>query len=147
MPITTNPLTLKLYSNVMDCFLLYAIIITKYDNNWVFCKHKKRTSYEIPGGKRKKGESILAAAKRELQEETGAIEFCIKPWKPYSVIECGVESFGMIFYADVKKFDKLPNLEMETVLLLDKLSNIKDWTYPTLHPAIIQMYTTEVDSI
>lgn len=146
MPVTNNLLTLKFYNNVFDRFLLYAIIIAKHDNKWIFCKHKMRKTYEIPGGKRHNGETILDAAKRELHEETGAIQFSIKPWTPYSVTECGVQSFGMIFFADVKKFNSLPNYEMETILLLDTLPDIKDWTYPTLQPEIIKKYILEIDS-
>lgn len=140
MPVTNNTLTLKFYNNVVDDLLLYAIILAKYENKWIFCKHKLRSTYEVPGGKRHKGETMLDAAKRELHEETGASQFCIKPWLPYSVIECGIESFGMIFYADVNKLGPLPNHEMESIFLFDTLPDIKQWTYPTLQPAIIQKY-------
>ena len=60
----------KFYDNVADEFLKFAVIISKTDNKWVFCKHKERETYEIPGGHREPGESILETAKRELQEET-----------------------------------------------------------------------------
>ena len=43
------------------------------NGKWVFCKHKERDTYEVPGGHREAGENILETAKRELQEETGAI--------------------------------------------------------------------------
>ena len=39
----------------------------------------------MPGGHREAGEDILETAKRELQEETGAIKFEIKPICVYSV--------------------------------------------------------------
>lgn len=42
----------KFYDNVEDKFLKFAVIISKYDNKWVFCKHKERDTYEIPGGHR-----------------------------------------------------------------------------------------------
>ena len=61
----------KFYDNVADELLKFAVIISKTDNKWVFCKHKERETYEVPGGHREPGESILETAKRELQEETG----------------------------------------------------------------------------
>ena len=63
----------KFYDNVADEFLKFAVIISKTDNKWVFCKHKERETYEIPGGHREPGESILETAKRELQESKLAI--------------------------------------------------------------------------
>lgn len=39
----------KFYDNVADEFLKFAVIISKTDNKWVFCKHKERETYEIPG--------------------------------------------------------------------------------------------------
>ena len=50
----------KFYDNVADEFLKFAVIISKTDNKWVFCKHKERETYEIPGGHREPGESIHA---------------------------------------------------------------------------------------
>ena len=62
----------KFYDEVDDSLLKFAVIITKTNGKWVFCKHKKRSTWEVPGGHRESGESITETAKRELYEETGA---------------------------------------------------------------------------
>ena len=75
----------KFYENINDELLKFAVIIAKHQDKWVFCKHKERDTYEIPGGHREKDESIIETAKRELIEETGAIDFKIEPVCVYSV--------------------------------------------------------------
>ena len=37
----------KFYDNIADELLKFAVIISKTDNKWVFCKHKERETYEI----------------------------------------------------------------------------------------------------
>ena len=69
----------QFYEEIEDQLLKFAVIISKYQNKWVFCKHKLRDTFEIPGGHREENENILETAKRELYEETGAIDFKIKP--------------------------------------------------------------------
>ena len=62
-------LEVNFYDEVDDSLLKFAVIISKADGKWVFCKHKERDTYEIPGGHREEGELILDTAKRELREE------------------------------------------------------------------------------
>ena len=78
-------LEVKFYDAVNDELLKFAVIISQSNGKWVFCKHKERDTYEVPGGHREADENILETAKRELQEETGAVEFEIKPICVYSV--------------------------------------------------------------
>ena len=79
----------KFYDTVNDELLKFAVIISQSNGKWVFCKHKERDTYEVPGGHREAGEDIFETAKRELQEETGAIKFEIKPICVYSVTGTG----------------------------------------------------------
>ena len=80
-----NVMEVKFYDTVNDELLKFAVIISQSNGKWVFCKHKERDTYEVQGGHREAGEDIFETAKRELQEETGAIKFEIKPICVYSV--------------------------------------------------------------
>jgi 8-oxo-dGTP diphosphatase len=134
----------KFYENVEDSKLKFAVIISKSDGKWVFCKHKERDTYEIPGGHRENGEKIEDTAKRELNEETGAEIFNIEPICVYSVTgknrvnETGEESFGMLYYADIKSFNQELHSEMEKIVLLDELPT--EWTYPLIQPLLVKEF-------
>ena len=54
------------YDSIEDSRLRFAVILAKTEGKWVFCKHRERDTYEVPGGHREPGESILETAKREL---------------------------------------------------------------------------------
>lgn len=69
----------KFFDLNADKPLKYAVICARYNGKWVFCKHKNRDTYEIPGGHREDSEDIETTAKRELWEETGAKNFDICP--------------------------------------------------------------------
>ena len=51
--------------------LKYSVIAAQYRGKWIFCRHKARTTWEIPGGHIEPGETSDQAAFRELWEETG----------------------------------------------------------------------------
>jgi len=134
-------LEVNFYEQVTDELLKFAVIISKTNGKFVFCKHKERDTYEIPGGHREAGETISDTAKRELMEETGAIEFNIKPICVYSVKgktrvseNEGDETFGMLFFADIFSFEELHG-EIEKILITDTL--VEDWTYPLIQPKLI----------
>ena len=40
----------KFYESIEDKLLRFAVIISKTQNKYVFCKHKDRDTWEIPGG-------------------------------------------------------------------------------------------------
>ena len=131
----------RFYDEVDDSLLRFAVIISRSGGKWVFCKHRERNTYEVPGGHREGGETVEAAAKRELKEETGAAEFTIRPVCVYSVEgknrvnATGEETFGMLYYAEISKFEGELHSEMEKVVLLDELPD--EWTYPLIQPLLI----------
>ena len=129
---------------VEEQVLKFAVIISRADGKWVFCKHKDRNTYEVPGGHREENESILETAKRELYEETGAIEYDLRPVCVYSVIgrtrvnQTGEETFGMLYYAEIRKFEQELHSEIEKVELFEELPEA--WTYPDIQPLLIREY-------
>ena len=131
-------LQVNFYEQVADDLLKFAVIITKSDGKWVFCKHRARSTWEIPGGHREQDENIQDTAKRELYEETGATEFEIKPVCVYSVLKDGAETFGMLYFAEVSKFEKELHSEIEKVQMFDVLP--EHWTYPLIQPLLIDEY-------
>ena len=53
------------YDNIDDSMLKFAVIIARHNGKWVFCKHKERNTWEVPGGHRAANEDIIDTAKRE----------------------------------------------------------------------------------
>lgn len=130
----------KFYDSIDDGLLKFAVIISKTKGKWVFCKHRERDTYEVPGGHREPGEHIDDTAKRELYEETGAIEYDIKPVCVYSVVRENEgqsnETFGMLYYADIKSFEQELHSEIEKIIISDEL--VENWTYPLIQPKLLE---------
>ncbi len=142
-------MTVRFYEKVDDSLLQFAVIIAKSEGKWVLCKHKERSTYEVPGGRREPGETIMETAKRELYEESGAVDFDITPVCVYSVTgrtrvnQSGEESFGMLYCAEIRRFEKELHSEMERVELFDDLPD--NWTYPLIQPVLIREYQKMTD--
>lgn len=119
---------------VADGLLKYAVIVSRYQGRWIYCKHRERSTWEIPGGRREAGERILETAKRELFEETGALDYALSPICAYSVTG-GSKSYGLLCFADIHTLGPLPDSEIEYIRLFDDAPQAL--TYPQIQPLLL----------
>lgn len=126
------------FNEIDDSKLKFAVIMARYNNQWIFVKHKERDTWEIPGGHREENETIRETADRELREETGALRFKLSAISIYSVIRDKDdtkdydESYGALFFADIEELGELPDLEIGEVSLFN--DQPKNLTYPLIQP-------------
>lgn len=135
----------------------FVVIFARYDGKWVFCQAKGRDTWECAGGHVEKDEDCQKAARRELYEETGALRFRLSHVCDYSVqgydgvVSHKERSWGRLYYAEIDELGKLPEYEMEKVILTEKCD--LPWTYPEIQKWLIgkinlffdhQMKKTEV---
>lgn len=118
--------------------LAYAVLISRFQNQFLYAQHRKRFTWELPGGKKEVAEKIDACAARELQEETGAMDFQLTPLFIYRVTKEDVVDYGQVYLAEiVAKNHQLIN-EIGRVALFNQEPPI--WTYPLIQPFILQHY-------
>ena len=132
-------LTVTFHSNedIDDSLLRFAVIISYYQEKLVLCRHRQRTTWEIPGGHREAGETVDAAARRELWEETGANNAAVERVCVYNVLQDGCPSYGALYYAKISETGSLPDdSEIGEVGLFDLLP--ENLTYPAIQPHLYQ---------
>jgi 8-oxo-dGTP diphosphatase len=117
--------------------LQLVAIVSSMNGKWLWVRNKARDTWELPGGHIEPGETPDEAATRELFEETGAINYHIKPLFDYTVQLDGATSHGRMFYAEIKEIGPLPESEIGEVkaftLIPSKL------TYQRVQPRLFEM--------
>jgi putative hydrolase of HD superfamily len=118
-----------------------VVSFARYGGKWLLCKHRDRDTWETSGGHIEPGEAPLDAARRELYEETGALDFDITPVCDYWACDEPHEreditwANGQVFLAELKKTGPLPESEMERVELFDDFPG--NLTYPDITAALL----------
>ena len=51
-------MSVNFYEEVEDECLKFAVIIAETEGKYVFCRHRERDTWEIPGGHREPGKEI-----------------------------------------------------------------------------------------
>ncbi len=128
------PVKLFELNHILDSELTRVIIVSRYKDKWILCKHKEKGTWEVPGGHMEVGEDWLTAAKRELLEETGISNADIEKVCFYKI-----STYGLICYAEVIDMGNNELFhEMDEVALFDELPN--NMTYYDTH----KMFVDEV---
>lgn len=126
----------RFHESVPDEKLAFVVCVARCRGQWVFCRHRQRATWELPGGHREAGEAVEAAARRELWEETGAQAFTLHPLGFYSVQRDGGEqTFGALYWAEIRQLGPLPPLEIAQIRLTKELPSL--WTYPEIMPKLL----------
>ena len=117
--------------------LAYSVIAAKYGNGWLYVRHHKRKTWEIPGGHIEKDETADEAARRELMEETGALDFTIECVSTYSVLKNGETGFGRLYLAEISTLGPVPDTsEIAEVKIMDSLP--ENLTHPDIQPQLFR---------
>jgi 8-oxo-dGTP diphosphatase len=123
------------FDAVSDDLLKFAVIVSRHEGKWVFCRHRDRTTWECPGGHRESGEAVADTARRDCGRRP---EPKNSPSPPSAFIPSGTKTArpGMLCFAEISAFGDLPPLEIQEVRLFDRLP--ENWTYPQIQPCLFR---------
>lgn len=114
----------------------FVVVLSRYQDGWLFSRHRERNTYETQGGHIEPGEMPLDAAIRELYEESGGVPRTITPLCGYWAEREGDRRYGMLFYAEIDHLDALPESEIAEVKWFPGLPEVL--TYPDITPHLFE---------
>lgn len=116
--------------------LKYVVVCSFYQGKYLLSRHRKRDTWETQGGHIEPGETALDAAKRELFEESGAVDAELSPVCDYLGYNSESWANGAVFLAEIHSLGNLPESEMKEVRLFDTLP--ENLTYPNVTPRLME---------
>ena len=116
----------------------YALVLSEYQGKILLSRHKARSTWETQGGHIEPGEQPLDAAKRELFEESGAVDFTLTPLCDCRAGEEETDDWdnGIAYRAVIRELGPLPESEMAEVRQFDALP--ENLTYPAIVFSLFQ---------
>ena len=125
----------------------YVVILSEQKGKILLSRHKDRNTWETQGGHIENGETPIDAAKRELFEESGAVDFDIYPLCDYRAGDKETNDFanGVVFHAVIKTLGELPESEMAEVKEFDSLP--ENLTYPDITTELFTYLQAAADKI
>ena len=112
----------------------YVVVMSKYQGKILLSRHRDRSTWETQGGHIEPGETPMDAARRELYEESGALEFDIRPVFDYWAGDENGGASGQVFAAEIRTLGPMPKSEMAEVRAFDEVP--PNVTYPAITPEL-----------
>ncbi len=121
----------------------YVALVASYQKRWVIVRIKNSSTWEFPGGTIESEEKPIDAAKRELYEETGAVHADFIEMAEYSAVCDEKYSYGVIYYVEILKLEKLPDFEIAEIRCTNNFP-FGNTRYPNIQPAIFSFVASKI---
>ncbi|MGN0743338.1 MAG: NUDIX domain-containing protein [Candidatus Fimadaptatus sp.] len=108
----------------------YVVMLSRMDGRMLMSRHRDRATWQNQGGHIEPGETPLEAARRELFEESGALEYEMAPLCDYQF----AHGAAVVYAVRVTRLGPLPESEMAEVRLFDEMP--RELTYPEAGPEL-----------
>lgn len=118
----------------------YVVVLSRYNGKILLSRHKERMTWETQGGHIEEGETPMEAAKRELYEESGAIQYEIASVCDYWAGDTDMKqgAGGVVFTANIHTLGTIPDSEMQEVETFDQLP--ENLTYSEITPVLFAKF-------
>ncbi len=125
----------------------YVVVLSHYQGQILLSRHKDRTTWETQGGHIEPGETPMEAAKRELYEESGAVDFEIRYLCDYRAESPSSHkgANGAVFAARIHTLGIMPESEMAEVRAFQELP--AELSYPEITPVLFRYLDEELATV